>query len=134
MFDSEMYTCQKMLEIHKVLSVHLNVGVESLNKSSSRKSYTKEMKQVAVRDYLKRELKAFKNVYWYQVSSKSVLYKWVSNYTSYSKLKDYGKAKKGRKTTLEGFIKIIQYFFEIGRNYQQTHKILSISYQQANEC
>lgn len=97
-----MYTCQKVLEIHKVLSVHLNVGVESLHKSSSWKSYTKEMKQVAVCDYLKRELKAFKNVYWYQFSSKSVLYKWVSNYTSYSKLKDYGKAKKGRKTILEG--------------------------------
>ncbi|EON70663.1 ISSth1, transposase(orf1) [Lysinibacillus sphaericus OT4b.31] len=59
----------------------------------------------------------------YEISSISVLKRWVKKYTSHSELKDSGKGMsqaitEGRKSTFEERIEIVDYCLKHQKNYQ----------------
>lgn len=69
-------------------------GLEGLKKSGTWKEYSKELKKAAVRDYLSGEYSQYEIVRIYEISSRSVLQKWINHYNSYRDLRI--RRKKGR--------------------------------------
>lgn len=110
-------------------------GIEGLKLSKTWKSYSKELKNLAVRDFLEHRLTIFEVLEKYQISSNSVLWKWIHKYTSHSELKDSRKGMsktmtKGRTTTVEERIEIAQDCLNNQQNYQVTAEKYGVSYQQ----
>ena len=72
----------------------------------------------------------------YGIRSKSKLQKWIKKYNGHEELKSSGTGgsiimTKGRKTTFEERIEIVQYCIAHDRNYAQTAEQYQVSYQQA---
>lgn len=110
-------------------------GSEGLKRSTSWKPYSKELKEAAVLDYLSGELSQYEIVRKYEISSRSVLRRWISKYNSHRDLKDTSKGRtnsmtKGRKTTWDERIQIVLDCLENGKDYQVTAETYEISYQQ----
>lgn len=110
-------------------------GIEGLQDSKRWRRYPKELKLAAVQDYLDYGLSLREVLGKYQIRSSSVLKKWVQKYTSHRELKDSGKGMsksmtKGRKTTFEERIEIVQDCLANERNYQATAEKYRVSYQQ----
>ena len=142
MMEEETYTWKEIEEAHDVSEHTLRVwkvkfetgGIDALKESRTWKLYTKEQKIAAVRDYLDG-VTMVEVLSRHQISSRSVLYRWIKKYTSHSELTDSRKGMdramtKGRKTTFEERMEIVRYCLDNGRNYQRTAEIFAVSYQQ----
>lgn len=110
-------------------------GIDGLRDSKTWKAYSKELKEAAVRDYLSGEYSLREVVRKYEISSLSVLEKWINKYNSYRDLKDTSKGRtssmtKGRKTTWEERIQIALDCLGNGKDYQITADTYKVSYQQ----
>lgn len=111
-----------------------NDGVDGLKVSRSWKKYSKELKLKAVEFYqsgggsLRNTCKKF------NISDPSVLRDWIKLYTGGKKIKSTGKGRvkmtKGRKTTLQERVEIVQYTLANDRNYQEAADKYQVSYQQ----
>ncbi|GIP62835.1 hypothetical protein J32TS6_13900 [Virgibacillus pantothenticus] len=70
----------------------------------------------------------------FNISSNSVLRQWINQYTSGKEIKSTSKGRetmtKGRKTTLQERIEIVQYTIANERNYHEAAKKYNVSYQQ----
>jgi transposase len=110
-------------------------GLEGLADSRTWKQYSKELKESAVREYLSGEYSQSEIIRKYEISSRGLLQQWIKKYNGHRELKDTGKGRthsmiKGRKTTLEERIDIVQDALGNGKNYQQTAENHQVSYQQ----
>lgn len=108
-------------------------GLKSGSKSSH---YSKEIKESAVRDYLCHALTVPQILRKYQIRSSTQLRRWIKKYNGHEELKSSGVGghiimTKGRKTTFEERVDIVQYCIAHGRNYVETAEKYHISYQQA---
>lgn len=110
-------------------------GIEGLKESKTWKIYSKELKESAVVDYLSGNYSMYDVVDKYELSSHSVLHRWIKRYNSHRELKDTGKGMsqsmtKGRSTSLEERIEIVNYCINNNKNYQVAAEIFNVSYQQ----
>lgn len=110
-------------------------GVDGLIESTTWNTYSKELKNAAVEDFLRKDLTVNEILEKYTISSDSILSTWVKKYTSHSELKDSGKGMsqtmtKGRKTTVEERIQIVDHCLKHRKNYQATAETYEVSYQQ----
>jgi transposase len=110
-------------------------GLEGLSDSKVWKVYSKELKESAVRDYLSGEYSQNEIIRKYEISSRGVLQQWIKKYNGHRELKATGIRRtysmtKGRKTTFEERIEIVQDALENGKNYQETAEKYQVSYQQ----
>lgn len=101
------------------------------------KKYSKELKQQAVLDYLAGRGSQDDICKRYGIRSKAKLQIWIKKYNGHEELKSSGTGgntimTKGRKTTFEERVEIVQYCIAHGRNYTETAKQYQVSYQQAN--
>ena len=142
MMEEETYTWKEIMEAHDVSWDTLQVwkvkfdtgGIDALKESKTWRHYTKEQKLAAVRDYLDG-LSKMETLSKHDISSSSVLYRWIRQYTGHSELTDSRKGMdramaKGRKTTFEERMEIVRYCLDNGRNYQRTAEVFAVSYQQ----
>lgn len=143
MLTNEGFTWHEVCEKYQISPHTLNQwrkkyetqGTQGLKESNSWTSYSSMLKEAAVHDFLNEGLSKEAIVLKYQISSRSVLSRWIRQYTSHSELKDTGKGlsktmTKGRKTTAEERIEIAQNCLANGRNYQATAEKFEVSYQQ----
>jgi transposase len=110
-------------------------GTEGLENSIEFKSYSKELKESAVLDYLSGKYSQNEVVRKYKISSRGVLCRWINKYNSHRELRDTPKGSsdsmtKGRKTTKEERLEIVTHCLENGKNYAQTAEAHQVSYQQ----
>ncbi len=110
-------------------------GRDGLHEATSCKFYSKELKLAAVEDYIQRNYSQMEVLAKYEISSTSVLKRWVKKYTSHSEIKDSGKGMsqamtEGRKTTFGERIEIVEYCLKHQKNYQLAAHTYGISYQQ----
>lgn len=143
MVEASIYTIEEICEKNRVSKSTIrnwkgklqNEGLAALNESNSWKPYTKELKETAVQEYLENRLSLAEVKTKYQISSLSVLQRWIKKYTSHSELKDSGRRlkktmTKGRSTTLEERLEIVLDCMSNGRNYQEAAEKHNVSYQQ----
>ena len=116
------------------ISSYKNNGVDGLKESHTWRKYPLELKLAAVNDYLSRKFSLSECCDKYNISSNSVLRKWISKYNSGKELKATNggstRMKAGRKTTSEERLEIALYAIEHGKNYSATAKKYNVSYQQ----
>lgn len=112
-----------------------SLGVEGLNTTSKNSKHTKELKKLAVNDYL-NEMGSLEDICKkYGLRSTWMLRQWIMKYNSHDELKSSGTGgvpimTKGRKTTFEERIEIVKYCIEHQNNYAETAQYFKVSYQQ----
>jgi transposase len=142
-YENRDYTIKELCSIFQISKNSLKewieqfekYGIEGLIQSKSWRPYSKEFKEAAVRDYLSGKFSQYEIVRKYEISSRSVLRKWINKYNSHRELKDTSKERtssmtKGRKTTWDQRKQIVFYYLENGKDYQKTADIYEVSYQQ----
>ncbi|UII55920.1 helix-turn-helix domain-containing protein [Cytobacillus spongiae] len=110
-------------------------GFEGLKESSTWKKYSKELKLAAIRDYLSGKYSIREIVELYEISSTSVLRRWIKKYNSHRDIKDTAQGRtssmtKGRKTTWEERVHIVMDCLGNGKDYQKAADTYQVSYQQ----
>jgi transposase len=131
---TEKYQIPKVT-LYKWVEIFEKDGVKGFEESSSRKSYSKEIKEAAVRDYLSGEYSQYEIVRKYEISSRGVLQRWIYKYNSHRELKDSSKGRvhsmtKGRNTTWVERLQIVMDCLGNGKDYKRTAEVYEVSYQQ----
>ena len=104
-----------------------------------RKGWTKRTsaeKEAAVLDYLSGKGSLRDICDKHKITDTRQLRKWIMKYNGHEELKDSGTGgtpimTKGRKTTFDERVEIVQYCINQNHNYAETAEKFSISYQQA---
>lgn len=118
------------------LQIYCSQGDEGLLPSKTNKHWSKEIKLLAVQEYLTGKYSLSNICKKYKISSKSILRSWIKVYNdSHKKLKTTGLGgrkpmTKARKTTFEERIEIVQFCIANSKNYSLTMDKFSVSYQQ----
>ncbi len=100
------------------------------------KKYSVELKLQAAQDYLNGVGSLREIVKKYEISSTWPLREWIMWYNSHKEFKERRGAgteiymTKGRKTTLEERIEIVEYCIEHGKDYPRAIEKYGVSYQQ----
>lgn len=112
-------------------------GEEALRPYKKKYHYTEETKRSAVNDIIHKGASKRSVIKKYNISSKSVLLGWISNY---NKRKDLKKTSKGlsqmksrkpsKQTTVKERIEIVQYTLAHDTDYQAAIEVYGVSYQQ----
>lgn len=110
-------------------------GPEGLAPKSHCNFYPTELKQKIVKEYLAGNvsLRDLRNKY--AISKTEVIRKWIQKYNGHEELESRGKGRyiymtKGRITTLEERIEIVEYCISKGKDYRTAINKYGISYQQ----
>ena len=112
-----------------------SMGSEAFTLKGNKK-YSKELKQQAVLDYLAGKGSQDDICKKYGIRSRSKLQLWIKMYNGHEELKSSGTGgclnmTKGRKTTFDERIEIVQYCIAHDHNYAETSEKYQVSYQQA---
>lgn len=110
-------------------------GMEGLQKAKGWRHYPDVLKLSAVQDYLSGDYSLVEVIRKYEISSGSVLEKWIKIYNGHRELKGTRKRTensmtKGRSTTLEERIEIVKHCLNHGKDYNLTADHFGMSYQQ----
>ena len=115
-------------------------GWEGLVIGNKVRCYSSETKQAAVEDFLSGHLSAPAVLKKYKIRSETQLRRWIMKYNGHEKRKSSGtggsaimtkEKTKGRKTTFDERVEIVQYCITHDHNYTETSEKYGISYQQA---
>ena len=104
--------------------------------TTGNKHYPKELQEQAVRDYLSGKGSLLQICQRYGIRAKSKLQDWIKKYNGHEELKASGTGgtaimTKGRKTTFDERVEIVQYCIAHDHNYAETAAKFGVSYQQA---
>ena len=134
MFDVSLASVQQWIRNYE------SMGANAFTLKGNKK-YSKELKQQAVLDYLAGYGSQDDICKKYEIRSKAKLQIWIKKYNGHEELKSSGTGgsivmTKGRKTTFEERIEIVQYCIvqyciAHNRNYAKTAEQYQVSYQQA---
>lgn len=111
-------------------------GTNAFIRTGHNSSYTVEFKQKVINSWLVGEGSFLELAIKYKIPSKETVRKWVLKYNDHEKLKASGTGgcpimTKGRKTTFDERVEIVQYCIAHEHNYFETADKYQISYQQA---
>ena len=126
--------CTSML--NEWLPRYLANGAATFFKTAGNQSYSSELKEMIVLEYLSGKGSYNDIAAKYNLRSKSQLQNWVLLYNANRELKDYDPmqevymADARRKTTIEERKEIVKYCIEHNRNYKETASIYDVSYSQ----
>lgn len=122
-----IYKWMKKYELH---------GITAFIKVEGNSKYTKEFKEKCVDEYLSGKGSTIDICAKYNISSASVLKKWIECYNANRELRDYDPkrevymAEARRKTTIEERKEIVEYCLIHNRDYKGTASIYDVSYSQ----
>lgn len=129
MFDVSIASVQQWIRNYE------SMGADAFTLKANKK-YSKELKQQAVLDYLAGRGSLDAICKKYGIRSKGKLQSWIKKYNGHEELKSSGTGgnvimTKGRKTTFEERVEIVQYCIAHDHNYAETAEKFQVSYQQA---
>lgn len=123
-------------QIRRWVHKYESLGVEGLKNKTRHKSYSREVKINAIKDYLSGECSQFDICIKYEISSVSVLQRWIMLYNNNHNItKSYPDKRstimiKARKTTLDERIEIVGFCIANNFNYELTSNKYNVSYNQ----
>ncbi|EGT4601672.1 helix-turn-helix domain-containing protein [Clostridioides difficile] len=126
----------RKVSFHRWVSRYNTNGAEGLRPVSYNKKYSKETKDSAVDYYLSGKGSLLETCRKYNISSDSVLHRWIKRYNNshkqcnISSVKENPLMAKGRKTTYDEKVEIVAFCIENNDNYQLTSDKYKVSYQQ----
>lgn len=111
-------------------------GREGLRDKNTKRKYSAELKQEAVREYLSGKCSQEDICRKYKIFSKAQLQRWIVKYNGHKELQpSRGRGSdiymtKGRQTTYEERVEIVSYCIEHGNDYTAAIEKYGVSYQQ----
>lgn len=110
-------------------------GVDGLKESGKKKTYSKELKLSAIKDYESGNYSLKDVIDKYEISDTHVLRNWIKKYNGHRVVKGTGKGRtntitKGRKTDWRERIDIVLDCLAKDKNYQEIANLHQVSYQQ----
>lgn len=122
------------MTVDKWLRNYKSIGLDAFFRKGWTKRTTEE-KEAAVLDYLSGKGSLRDICDKHKISDTRQLRKWIMKYNGHEALKDSGTGgtlvmTKGRKTTFEERVEIVQYCISHTHNYAETAEKFGISYQQ----
>ena len=111
-------------------------GIEGFATGFGNKAYTTEFKQKCVEMYLRGEGALEEICVKYDISTHTVLRRWIKKYTANKELRDYDPGREvymagaRRKTTQEERKEIVEYCLEHDLDYKNTAAKFDVSYHQ----
>ncbi len=110
-------------------------GPEILKNADKNTSYSRELKQKVVEEYLAGTISIMGLQTKYGIRSDTQILNWISKYNSYEELRDYDPhpevyMAKRRKTTLEERKEIVEYCLDHNKDYRGTALKYDCSYSQ----
>ena len=117
------------------ISIYDKYGIEGFNHKVRNKSYTKEFKEMVVREYFDGKGSTRDLCIKYNISAHTMLLRWINSYNSHEELKDYNPKgeiymTKSRKTAFEERIEIVQYCLNHDKEYKLAAEAFDVSYAQ----
>lgn len=137
--DSITHTASMIGIHHQSLCQWINnyqsLGIDGLSTTSKNTSYSKAIKEMAVKDYLGGVGSLPELCKKYGIRSTTQLRNWVLKYNSHEELKASGTGgmaimTNGRKTTYDERVEIVKYCIEHQNNYAVAAQKYQVSYQQ----
>ena len=121
--------------IKQWLASYQSLGLDGLVETAKNFSYSSELKEAAVIDYLSGTGSYRDICIKYGIKSSRQLRDWISKYNGHEKLKSSGTGgvpimTHGRKTSYEERVEIVKYCIEQQNNYAETAQKYHVSYQQ----
>lgn len=125
---------------HKSLSAWINnykaFGASAFIRTGHNLNYSSEFKKMVVQSYLSGEGSYEELALKFKIPARSTVRKWIMKYNGHEELKASGTGgstimTKGRTTTFDERIEIVQYCIAHNHNYTETSEIFQVSYQQA---
>ena len=121
--------------IHQWIQNYISMGSDAFYKKEN-KHYSKELKVQAVNELLAGKGSQYEICKKFKIKSKAQLQNWIMKYNGHEELKSSGTGgtlimTKGRKTTFDERIEIVQYCIAHDHNYAETAEKYQVSYQQA---
>jgi len=112
-----------------------SLGIYGLTPTSKNASYSSEFKEKVVIEYLEGKGSLSDISKTHGIKSKDQLRTWIMKYNSHEKLKSSGTGgtaimTKGRKTSFDERVKIVEYYIKYNNNYSETAEKFNVSYQQ----
>jgi len=112
-----------------------SLGMDGLCNTTKNSYLSKELKEMAVKEYLAGIGSQSDICLKYGIRSKRVLQKWIIKYNSHEDLKASRTRgvpimTSGRKTTFDERVEIVKYCMEHQNNYAETAQKYQVSYQQ----
>ena len=109
---------------------------ESAFLGNGNRHYSKELKEQAVKDYLSGKGSYREICKQYKIKSTRQIRSWIKKYNGHEELKVSGTGgtsimTKGRKTSFDERVEIVQYCIAHDHNYAETAAKYQVSYQQA---
>lgn len=124
-----------LASVQQWISNYKSLGSDAFLRKGN-KHYSADLKLSAVQDYLSGVGSQQAICKKYGIRSKSKLQKWIKKYNGHEELRASGTGgypimTKGRKTTFDDRVEIVQYCIAHEHNYAETAKKYHVSYQQA---
>ena len=132
---SEKYNIDPMT-VYRWAQRYKKNGITAFIRGEGNTSYTAEFKQFCVELYINGEMSVDEIVAEYNISSDSVLKRWIKQYNANKELKDYlpnrevYMAEARRKTTKEERKEIVKYCISHNYDYKNTANLYDVSYNQ----
>lgn len=131
----DLKLCQSGKTLYKWITIFEDYGEIGFLPKQRNKSYSKELKEAAINEYLTGTGSCMDIARKYKICDASVLERWISKYNGYEKLKDYNPKgevymTKGRKTTLEERQEIVAYCLKHDSEYKLAAEHFNVSYAQ----
>jgi transposase-like protein len=121
--------------IYECILLYQSLGNAGFITTSKNTVYSSYLKQNAVLDYLEGNGSYLDTCKKYGIRSSTQLRNWIMKYNGHEKLKASGTGGsimiKGRTTTFDERIEIVQYCIAHNYNYAETSEKYQVSYQQA---
>lgn len=122
--------------IHRWISLYQSLGTDGLITTSKNSVYSADTKRSAVLDYLNGKGSQVEICKKYEIRSTKQLHQWILKYNSHEKIKSSGTGgskimTKGKKTTFDERVAIVEYCISHDKNYAETAETFGVSYQQA---
>ena len=109
-------------------------GMAGLEIQQHHQHYSAELKRHSVEDYLSGQFSQYEILEKYKLRSRSQLQRWIAKYNCHSTLKSSHGGQiamtKGRTTTYQERIDIVNFCIAYQRDYRKTMEKFQVSYQQ----
>lgn len=121
--------------VRRWIANYESMGQEAFIRNGN-KHYSKELKEQAVKDYIFGKGSLLEICKKHKIKSTRQLRNWIKKYNGHETLKASGTGgtvimTKGRKTTFDERVEIVQYCIAHDHNYAETSVKYNVSYQQA---
>lgn len=121
--------------VKRWVKIYKSLGPSGLVCQAKNTCYSKELKITAIEEYLQGKGSLRDISIKYGLRSESQLVTWLMKYNSHKEIKSSKSGgnqimAKGRTTTLDERIKIVEYCIETNKNYNDTAQKFQVSYQQ----